>query len=131
MEYTPEVRRRLRTPGRAGLASAAGAHAGGAAEDRSLNVWVRFQVQLVGSSIRAVRFQAYGCPHFIAAADWMAEQLEGQAEHKLAEPIGRAAQAALGVPTEKLGKLLVLEDALAACSSAAKTQGRCIDELDS
>ncbi|HSG66638.1 MAG TPA: iron-sulfur cluster assembly scaffold protein, partial [Gammaproteobacteria bacterium] len=112
---------RLRVPGRAGLLSApAGEHASGAAEDRSLNVWVRFQVQLVDESIRAVRFQAYGCPHFIAAADWMAERLEGQAAHRLAEPAGRAAQAALGVPTEKLGKLLVLENALAACLSAAK-----------
>lgn len=123
MEYTPEVRRRLRAPGRAGLASTAGGCPEGAAEDRSLNVWVRFRVQLLGGSIRAVRFQAYGCPHFIAAADWVAERLEGQGAERLAEPIGRAAQAALGVPTEKLGKLLILEDALAACSSAAKTQG--------
>lgn len=119
MEYTPEVRRRLCSPGRSGLLDASGrGPACGEAEDRTLNVWVRFQVQETDGSIRAVRFQAYGCPHFIAAADWVAEQLEGRPTLSLGEPGIRSAQAALDVPTEKLGKLLVIEDALAACLRA-------------
>lgn len=124
MEYAPEVRRRLGSPGRSGLLDPSGrGRASGEAEDRSLNVWVRFEVQSVDGSVRAVRFQAYGCPHFIAAADWVAEQLEGRPTRSLGEPGIRSAQAALDVPTEKLGKLLVIEDALAACLRAVVTPG--------
>jgi NifU-like protein involved in Fe-S cluster formation len=116
MEYSPEVQRRLGAPSRSGLAPAAsGELASGTAEDRTLNVWVCFQVELAGRAIRSVRFEAYGCPHFVAAADWMAEHLEGRPPEAVGERVAEAARAALGVPTEKFGKLLVLEDALAAC----------------
>jgi len=120
MEYSAEIQHRLSSSSRCG-----GLQQGGEgvvtteAEDRSLNVWVRFQVQLQRGSIRSVRFEAYGCPHFVAAADWIAERLEGQGVAALREPRARAAYAALGVPTEKLGKLLVLENALLANAQAA------------
>jgi NifU-like protein involved in Fe-S cluster formation len=117
MEYSAEIQRRLSSPGRYGGLQADGAGVVTTeAEDRSLNVWVRFQVQLQCDSIRSVRFEAYGCPHFLAGADWMAEHLEGASRVALREPLARAACKALGVPIEKLGKLLVLEDALLACA---------------
>jgi NifU-like protein involved in Fe-S cluster formation len=123
MEYSSEVRRRLRAPSRAGLSQGTGrVSATGEAEDRSLNVWVRFQVELAGSVVQSLRFEAYGCPHFVAAADWIAERLEGGSAAALAVPVAQAARAALEVPTEKLGKLLVLEDALANCLRAAGVQ---------
>ncbi len=90
----------------------------GEAEDRTLNVWVRYQIQLRGEVIDSVRFEAYGCPHFVAAADWHAEQLEGRRGTALAEPDTAGVREALDVPTEKLGKLLVIENALAACARA-------------
>ena len=120
MEYSPEVERRLRSPHRVGvLRECRPDDVTGEAEDRSLNVWVRFEVQLTGATISAVGFEAYGCPHFVAAADWLAERLEGLARSALREPDTQGARAALEVPAEKLGKLLVLEDALAACADAA------------
>ncbi|NIW24294.1 MAG: hypothetical protein GWN29_06845 [Gammaproteobacteria bacterium] len=119
MEYSPEVERRLHSPEHvAGVAEPTGPVVMGEAEDRSLNVWVRFQVQLRGGAIGSVRFEAYGCPHFVAAADWHAERLEGQPSAALAAPDTRAVRDALGVPIEKLGKLLVIENALAACATA-------------
>lgn len=124
MEYSSEVRRRLHSPSWSGLLQEArGELASAAAEDRSLNVWARFQVELIGLTISSVRFEAYGCPHFVAAADWMAERLEGRPVEALGEPVAQAARTALGVPTEKLGKLLVLEDALAACLRAEDSAG--------
>lgn len=119
MEYSPEVERRLRSPARAGIVSgSAPPVVTGEAEDRSLNVWVRYQVQLRGSTIGSIRFEAYGCPHVVAVADWHAERLEGLPSGALAEPDTRGAMEALGVPTEKLGKLLVIENALVACATA-------------
>jgi NifU-like protein involved in Fe-S cluster formation len=124
MEYSSEVQRRLSSPSRSGLRQeASGELISSDAEDRTLNVWVRFQVELVRQVIRSVRFEAYGCPHFVAAADWMSERLDGQPARALSEPAAQAARAALDVPTEKLGKLLVLEDALAACRRAADRAG--------
>lgn len=119
MEYCPEVKRRLRSPERGGLARELVASVvTGEAEDRSLNVWVRYQVQLHDGAIDSIRFEAYGCPHFVAAADWFAEWLEGRRIASLTEPDTRGAREALGVPTEKIGKLLVIENALAACEAA-------------
>ena len=119
MEYSPEVKRRLRSPERVGFArKSASPLVTGDAEDRSLNVWVRYQIRVRDGAIDAVRFEAYGCPHFIAAADWHAEQLEGRPSDSLAEPDTRGAREALDVPIEKLGKLLVIENALAACATA-------------
>jgi len=120
MEYSSEVEQRLRSPNRAGLAPESGsAFVTGEAEDRSLNVWIRFQFRLDDGAINSVRFEAYGCPHFIAAADWHAERLEGCPSGTLAEVDTCGAGEALDVPTEKLGKLLVIEDALAACAEVA------------
>jgi len=119
MEYCPEVKRRLQSLERvAAVRTPAAPIVTGEAEDRTLNVWVRYQVQLCGDAIDSVRFEAYGCPHFVAAADWHAEQLEGRLSVALAEPDTAGAREALDVPTEKLGKLLVIENALAACARA-------------
>lgn len=117
MDYSSEVLRRFRSPLRAGeLADGApGMIVRGAAEDRSLNVWVQFHVQLSASRIEAVRFEAFGCPHTIAAAAAAAEWLEGRERSALRGWDVHAAARALDVPTEKLGKLLRIEDALLAC----------------
>jgi NifU-like protein involved in Fe-S cluster formation len=116
MDYSSEVLRHFRSPLRAGeLADDAPGTIHGEAEDRSLNVWVQFHVQVSGSHIEAVRFEAFGCPHTIAAAASAAEWLDGRAPSALGEWDVHAAARALGVPTEKLGKLLRIEDALLAC----------------
>ena len=120
MDYSFEVRQRFAAPARAGTISpAVGGVVEGAAEDRSLRFWVRFQVQVVGTTIECVRFQAVGCPHGIAAADRIAEDLIGRPVDSLArldlEDIARR----LELPRAKFGKLLRIEDALSACHRAA------------
>jgi NifU-like protein involved in Fe-S cluster formation len=116
MDYSSEVLRRFRSPQRAGeLVDGTAGVVRGEAEDRSLNVWVRFHVQVLGGRIEAVRFQVFGCPHTIAAAAAVAEWLEGRDVGALAAWDVHAAARALEVPTEKVGKLLRIEDALLAC----------------
>ena len=120
MEYSPAVVRHFDAPSRArelplttpGLVS-------GEAEDRTLNVWVRFQLHLQGGAVRAAAFQAYGCPHTVAAASAVAEWLEGRAVEEAQRLDVRAVCSDLAVPVEKLGKLLRIEDAVAACWRAA------------
>lgn len=116
MDYSSEVWRRLRrTPAAGRLASELPGRVCGEAEDRSLNVWVRFELQLVAGRVEAARFQAYGCPHTIAAASWVAEWLEGRGREALAGLDVQALAEHLEIPTEKLGKLLRVEDALLEC----------------
>ena len=87
----------------------------GEAEDRTLNVWVRFQLQVVDGVICAARYNVYGCPHTVAAAEWAAQWLESRSARALWELNMRERREALGVPVEKMGKLLLVEDALGAC----------------
>ncbi len=116
MEYNSAVQRRFAAPklarelprGRPGLVA-------GEAEDRALHVWVRFELQLAEGVIEAAGFQAFGCPHTIAAASAVAEWLEGRAVEAARQLDVKAVCAELEVPVEKLGKLLRIEDAVAAC----------------
>lgn len=125
MDYSSEVRRRFAAPARASeLSPDAGDVIEGAAEDRSLNVWVRFQVQPEGATIERVRFGAFGCPHTVAAADLIAEELEGRSMAALASVDLDAIARRIDLPREKLGKLLRIEDALSACHrQAVERQG--------
>lgn len=119
MDYGSEVERRFLSPRRAGAFEEGTAGlVSGEAEDRTLNVWVRLRVQVLDGVIRAARFNAYGCPYTVAAADWAAEWLEGRRGAALEELQMRERARCLGVPAEKLGKLLLIEDAAGACGRA-------------
>ncbi len=116
MDYSLEVQQRFHSPKGAGeFAEGTLGLATGEAEDRTLNVWVRVQVQVVGTVIRSVRFRVFGCPHMLAAAGWVAEALQGRERDALRELDMHEIRKTLDAPLEKLGKLLVLEDALQAC----------------
>lgn len=65
-----------------------------------------------------LRFEAYGCPHSIAAASWLTQRLQGASRAELRAWDWREVAAALNVPAEKRGRLLVLEDAVRALERA-------------
>ena len=116
MEYSPAVQRHFAAPLRAReLPAGAAGLVAGEAEDRALHVWVRFQLQLVEDVVAAVGFQAFGCPHTIAAASAVADWLEGRPVEAARRLDVQAVCGELDVPVEKMGKLLRIEDALAAC----------------
>ena len=123
MEYSSEVVRRCDAPRRVGeLPHATPGLSSGEAEDRSLQVWVRFDLQVQNGVIQTVRFEAFGCPHTVAAADLVAERLEGQPVHAARRVNAQELMKALDVPVEKLGKLLRIADAAAACASGGATR---------
>ena len=116
MEYSLAVERHFAAPKRAReLPDASPGLVAGEAEDRTLHVWVRFQLQIVDGVVAAAGFQAYGCPHTVAAASAVADWLEGRPLAEACKLDVKAVCAELEVPVEKLGKLLRIEDAVAAC----------------
>lgn len=90
----------------------------GAAGSRRQGTWVQFDLQARGA-IQAVRFLAYGCPHTIAVSAWVAEAAVG-GTLRAALPEGvQLLRERFEVPVEKLGRLLVIEDAWVAAAHAA------------
>lgn len=116
LDYSGEVRHRFETVPRHGrvLAQPHERLVGGAGE-AGRGVRVEFEARVRGGRILECRFRAYGCPHVIAAASWVAEHAEGRALDDLGWLDPRALAAALEAPAHKLGSLLVVEDAFRAC----------------
>jgi NifU-like protein involved in Fe-S cluster formation len=85
---------------------------------------VQFDVRVAARRCLDARFLAFGCPHTIAAAAWVAEQASGSAlRAALPEPAAALAQR-FAAPVEKLGRLLIVEDAWrAAVAPALSLQG--------
>jgi cysteine desulfurase len=85
--------------------------AGGPGQD----TWVRFYLTVADDTVKAARFKAYGCPHTVEVAQWLTDRLAGRRrdEGVPGNPTGWADS--LGVPVDRLGRLLVVEDALRAC----------------
>ena len=96
----------------------------GEAGREELGTRVRFALRLVEGRIAAVRYRAYGCPHTLATCEWLARQLEGRAfaggaleAPGVGSPLEWSER--LGLPPAKLGRLLVIEDALQAALAQA------------
>jgi hypothetical protein len=82
---------------------------------------VRFSLRLRGSDVLEARYRAYGCPHTLAVCEWLAERLEAGEAACLGDPADWCRT--LGVPIVKLGRLLVVEDALQAALKKAALPG--------
>lgn len=114
MNYSNLTWRHFENPGCSGVLAGAGVRRG-AAGSRAQGTWVQFDVRIASqherSIIQAVRFLAYACPHVIAVADWVAQEAVGRpAEPALPESV-HALRQRFVVPVEKLGRLLIVEDA--------------------
>jgi NifU-like protein involved in Fe-S cluster formation len=104
----------------------------GCAGNREQGTWVQFDIEVAATRCRDARFLAFGCPHTIAVAAWVAEQASGCVLHAaLPEPVAALAQR-FEVPAEKLGRLLIVEDAWLAAATRALTvpQGDPISDLN-
>lgn len=79
------------------------------------DTWIRFHLLVDGDVVKEARFQAYGCPHTLAVAAWMASELPGRCREALQPGVPTDWAKTHSVPVEKLGRLLVVEDAVRAC----------------
>jgi cysteine desulfurase len=99
----------------AGVLAGAGVHRGAAGSPET-GTWVQFDLQIgrTGApTVQDARFQAYGCPHVIAVADWLAQNAVGREIvplRGLPESVA-ALRERFDMPVEKLGRLLLVEDA--------------------
>jgi len=74
-------------------------------------VRIRLSAVAEGGLITELRFRARGCPHVIAACEWLCRSIEGKPIQSLDEFKPAAIMQALAVPVAKTGRILVLEDA--------------------
>ncbi|GMR17587.1 MAG: hypothetical protein BMS9Abin32_722 [Gammaproteobacteria bacterium] len=125
--YNELVRQYFMHPAHAGRLAADGAGAAPAeAGAAAAGATVRLMLAQRDGRIDAIRFQAWGCPHLIAAAEVACERLTGEPLAELARFEPRQLMQALAVPVEKTGQLLLLEDALRSLYrvAAASEQGK-------
>lgn len=81
--------------------------------------WVELALRLDRGTVIAARYRAWGCPHLLAACELAVQRLEGGPPAVAASLSAAGLAAELGAPPHKLGRLLVLEDALHALAAAA------------
>ncbi len=105
--YNERVRALFDEPAHAGYLDDA---AGTTIEDQGVRIC--FSTEVAGGEMRALRFQAWGCPHFIAAAEAFCDGYEGRPVSALSEFSASELMQSLSVPVEKTGRILVIEDAV-------------------
>jgi NifU-like protein involved in Fe-S cluster formation len=94
------------------------------AGSREAGTKVRFYLQVVDDHITAARFLAFGCPHVIAIAAWLTEQCSGKRAHAALPEDVHSLRRRFEAPVEKLGRILVVEDAWIAAIRAAVTKSK-------
>ena len=117
MNYSALTLHYFQTAPGAGLLSGPGILRGGAGS-RAHGTWVQFEVRARAKLIETARFLAFGCPHTIAVAAWVAECAAGR---ELVAALPESVQALserFAVPVEKKGRLLIIEDAWIAAASS-------------
>lgn len=121
LHYSETVLELFRTlPGAGTLPPGEGGRACGEAAALDRGAWVRFEARVAGGRIEECRFRAFGCPHTLAAAALVAGVLRARPLDD-AHAIDAASLAReLDAPPAKLGRLLVVEDALRALLADAR-----------
>lgn len=116
LDYSPKVAEYFAHPVNAGIpAGDPSALSRGEAGERAHGVQVVFHMRTEGETIEEIRFQAFGCPHTIAACSIATQWLGGAPVGALIELSPDALVSALEVPVEKMGRMLVVQDALRNC----------------
>ncbi|HET8691426.1 MAG TPA: iron-sulfur cluster assembly scaffold protein [Steroidobacteraceae bacterium] len=111
--YSPRVLELFEALPRSGDLPPGGQVVHGEALALDRGAWVRFEARIEQGHIADCRFRAWGCPHTLAAAALAAERLATGGELPDARGLARELEA----PAEKLGRFLVVEDAIQALMS--------------
>lgn len=90
----------------------------GRATGRGSGPEVVFGAAVRAGRIEAMRFGALGCPHVIAACEWVCREAEGRDCGWLFGVTAGDLAAAVAAPAEKTGSMLVIEDALRALAES-------------
>jgi len=115
MRYPPLVQAHFDQPCHAGTPPGEGRLYRGEAGSPAQGARICIEMRSDGRCIGAIGFHAWGCPWTIAACSLAVSRLQGAPLAALAGFEPRALAAELGLPTERLGRLLILGDALRNC----------------
>ena len=106
--YSERVRQLFARPDHAGDLEKPGARV----QIDDQGVRVALAADCHGDDIARLRFLAWGCPHLLAAAEAFCREFEGRPVRALQTLRAAEIMLTLPVPREKLGRILVLEDAV-------------------
>lgn len=112
--YSKQVRALFRAPAHAGRIDD-----GIEARVDDQGVRIRLTLSAPGGRIEAARFEAWGCPHLLAACEAFCAAAEGHGVAELRDYSAAALMQSLAIPVEKTGRILVLEDAVRSLGAAA------------
>ncbi|MSQ91483.1 MAG: hypothetical protein EXR87_00920 [Gammaproteobacteria bacterium] len=111
--YSPLVRELFeRLPHAGDLAPGPGTVVHGEAIALDRGAWVRYEARIKDGRVADCAFRAWGCPHTLAAAALVASRMQGHCIDAEAAFDAGCLAMELDAPPEKLGRLLVVEDAL-------------------
>lgn len=111
--YSPSVRELFADAAHAGdLTGEFGCITRGAAAESANGARIEFVAGTDGARLQEVRYRAFGCPHFIAAAEWTCRQNEGAEVAALDIFDVQQCMNALDIPVAKTGRVLLIEDAI-------------------
>jgi NifU-like protein involved in Fe-S cluster formation len=123
VNYSELTRRYFESPPSVGELSGAGVFRG-VAGNREQGTWVQFDLKCESGTLQAARFLAFACPHTIAVSAWLAEWSSGKAVTRALPESVQDLRDRFAVPVEKMGRLLIIEDAwLAAAIPAIDFRG--------
>jgi NifU-like protein involved in Fe-S cluster formation len=118
VKYNELTRRYFELPTNVGELSGARVFRG-AAGNREQGAWVQFDLEYESGILRAARFLAFACPHTIAVSAWLAEQSIGKTLIRALPQSVQELRDRFAVPVEKMGRLLIIEDAWLSAALAA------------
>lgn len=97
----------------------------GSAGRREHGTEVMLHIGVSDGRVAEAAFQAFGCPHTIAACSVLTGLLAGRPVAELGGLRMDELAARIGLPVEKTGRLLVIEDALRRCYKAWDNKQLC------
>jgi NifU-like protein involved in Fe-S cluster formation len=109
-----------RLPGAAALPAGEGTQVAGESQELDRSSWVRFEARIAGGCVADCVFRAWGCPHTLAAAAWVAQEVRSRPVLECVSIDAARFARELEVPAEKMGRMLVVEDALKALLKQAR-----------
>lgn len=121
IRYSASVRDLFaRLPGAQALAPGGGTVVSGETMALDRGAWVRFEALIDHGRVVECVFRAWGCPHVLAASAWACAEMRGLAIDAAGAINARRLAEALDAPAGKMGRLLVVEDAIHALFAEAR-----------
>lgn len=82
------------------------------ASESAAGARIQLSVGLLAGTLQECRFRVFGCPHLLAATEWLCKKYQGRSVADLADFRAADCMEPLDIPLEKTGRILLLEDAI-------------------